>query len=256
MTPAAALDNPNRNPSPRMRGCWCVIPIPHPLQGNPFPRIEFAGSSSRPPAQRTPRGTIKRSLVVVCLPQPRRVRLDRSIFLVAGRSFCGTGFQPVFVLALPPRRLVAYTVRHVRPTVVECAGVRLSMPLNFYFRPRTCELNGKLYEWLGVLRFKRALMSVVRVNLENVTANGYVLGGRSPEHLRAFEKRTRRSELIHLGGLAVSALCLCLGVWSGRGMFVPAVVIFAANFHCFILQRYNRIRILRVLERASRLPAQ
>ena len=127
------------------------------------------------------------------------------------------------------------------------------MALHFYFRPRAFELNGKLYEWLGVLRFKRALMRLVRVNPENSTANGYVLGGRSPEHLRAFEKRTRRSELIHLGGLALSAPCLCLGVWAGRGMLVSGMAIFAANFHCFILQRYNRIRIVRVLERATGL---
>ena len=127
------------------------------------------------------------------------------------------------------------------------------MPLNFYFRPRAFELNGKLYEWLGVLWFKRALMRLVRVNPENSTANGYVLGGRSPEHLRAFVKHTLRSELIHLGGLAVSALCLCLGAWSGRAILMAAVTIFAANFHCFLLQRYNRIRILRVLERATGL---
>jgi len=95
-------------------------------------------------------------------------------------------------------------------------------------------------------------MSRVCVDPGRSIANAYVLGGRSSEVLCAFEMHTRRSELIHLAGLAVSALCLCLGVWTGRGMLVPAVVLFAANFHCFALQRYNRIRILRVLERASR----
>ena len=34
---------------------------------------------------------------------------------------------------------------------------------------------------------------------------------------------------------------------------MPALVVFAANFHCFLLQRYNRARVYRVLERARKL---
>ena len=33
-----------------------------------------------------------------------------------------------------------------------------------YFRPKAVELDGRLYQWLGFVRFKRLLMSVVRVD--------------------------------------------------------------------------------------------
>ncbi len=115
-----------------------------------------------------------------------------------------------------------------------------------YFRPKAAELDGRLYEWLGVVRFKRVLMSVVRVDPGRRTTNGYVLGGRSLEDVRAFEKHTRRSEVIHLLGLAMGVAFLVVAVWF-RGLLVPGLIVFGANFHCFCLQRYNRIRVYRVL---------
>ena len=47
-------------------------------------------------------------------------------------------------------------------------------------------------------------------------------------------------------------MCLLIGVRGHAVMLIPAAVIFAANFHCFILQRYNRIRLVRALGRALR----
>ena len=121
-----------------------------------------------------------------------------------------------------------------------------------WFRPKAIELEGRLYEWLGVVPFKRVLMRLVRVDPERPTANAYVLGGRRPEDLLAFEERTRRSERIHLTGLAVAGLLLVLGIAGSRAVLFAGIVVLAANFHCFALQRYNRIRIHRVLVRAGR----
>lgn len=119
-----------------------------------------------------------------------------------------------------------------------------------YFRPKAIELDGRLYEWLGVVWFKRRLMSVVSVDPSRPVENAYVLTGRNRESLLAFERRTRRSELIHLSGLALSILLLALGAWLGAmAIGVAGTVVFAANFHCFILQRYNRIRLYRVIDR-------
>jgi hypothetical protein len=112
-----------------------------------------------------------------------------------------------------------------------------------YFRPKAIELDGKPYEWLGVVRFKRLLMRFA--SAAGWTTTTYVLGGRSLEDIRVFEKRSPLSEVIHLVGL----LAAVVGAW--RGSWVPGAVVFAVNFHCFLLQRYNRIRVYRVLNRAG-----
>ena len=119
-----------------------------------------------------------------------------------------------------------------------------------YFRPKGVEFDGRIYEWLAVVRFKQLLMKLVKADSSTPTPNAYVLGGRGLEKLLAFEGRTRRSEAIHLLGLIFSFVLLALAA-SRRawGPGVAGIVVFVANFPCFILQRYNRIRLLRVLDR-------
>lgn len=120
-----------------------------------------------------------------------------------------------------------------------------------YFRPKAFELGGRVYEWLGVLPFKRALMGLS--GPAKPTANAYVLGGRSLDDVRDFERRSRRSEAIHGIGVLCGLLMLALGLastcWS---VAIPGGVVLAANFHCFMLQRYNRIRIYRLFDRQPR----
>ena len=84
-----------------------------------------------------------------------------------------------------------------------------------WFRPKNFETDGRLYRW----------------------------------HIREFEIKPRRSELIHLVGLAIGILCLGLRAIDGR-LIIAAIVAFALNFPCFALQRFNRARIYRVLQRA------
>ncbi len=112
-----------------------------------------------------------------------------------------------------------------------------------YFRPKPVEFDGKPYEWLGVVRFKRLLMRFA--SAAPWTTSFYFLGGRSLEDVRVFEKRSRLSEVIHLVPLFVAGV----GAW--RGSWVLGAVVFATNFHCFLLQRYNRIRVYRVLNRRA-----
>ena len=112
-----------------------------------------------------------------------------------------------------------------------------------YFRPKAVEFDGKPYEWLGVVRFKRLLMRFA--SAAQWTTTFYFLGGRSLEDVRVFEKRSRLSEVIHL----VPLFAALVGAW--RGSWVLGAVVFATNFHCFLLQRYNRIRVYRVLNRGA-----
>ena len=114
-----------------------------------------------------------------------------------------------------------------------------------WFRPKKFETDGRLYRWLGVIAFKRLLMRVVRKSpAKPNTVNSHVLGGRSLRHVREFEIKSRRSELIHLVGLAIGILCLGLRAIDDR-LITAAIIAFALNFPCFALQRFNRARIYR-----------
>jgi Glycosyl-4,4'-diaponeurosporenoate acyltransferase len=119
-----------------------------------------------------------------------------------------------------------------------------------WFRRKTFETDGRLYRWLGVVAFKRLLMRVVRKSpAKPNTVNSHVLAGRSLRHVGEFEIKSRRSELIHLVGLAMGILCLGLRAIDDR-LIIAAIIAFALNFPCFALQRFNRARIYRVLQRA------
>ena len=85
-----------------------------------------------------------------------------------------------------------------------------------YFRPKSFEMDGRLHRWLGVLLFKRILMSVVRVGPSRPAPNACVLGGRSLDDVRQFEQKSRRSEIIHLVPLAMALAVLSLSMFSGR----------------------------------------
>ena len=118
-----------------------------------------------------------------------------------------------------------------------------------WFRPKKFESDGRLYRWLGVVAFKRLLMRVVRRSpTKPDTVNFHVLGGRSLRHVRESELKSRRSELIHLMGLAMGLLCLGLRAIDER-LTIAAIIAFALNFPCFALQRFNRARFYRVLRR-------
>ena len=119
-----------------------------------------------------------------------------------------------------------------------------------YFRPKAIEIDGRIFEWLGVVRFKRLLMGLLTVDAGRRRESAYVLSGRSLDDVRAFERRSRRSEVVHGLWLVVAVVFLVFGLWV-RSLFVAGLVVLAANLHCFLLQRYNRVRVYRVLNRRA-----
>ena len=69
----------------------------------------------------------------------------------------------------------------------------------------------------------------------------------TPDFLRQFLRETWRGELTHW--LALLALPL-FAIWNpGWGVAVNFIYAVAANFPCIIVQRYNRARFFRVLNR-------
>lgn len=116
-------------------------------------------------------------------------------------------------------------------------------------RPRAFEGDGAPYvRVLRIRRWKRHLPE----------AGGLFAGGfdkrhlREPgdEHLRTHLREARRAELGHWLAAAPAPLFLIWNpVWAGLAMLVYAAL---ANGPCIAAQRYNRLRLVRVLERRRR----
>ena len=119
--------------------------------------------------------------------------------------------------------------------------------LEVYFRPKHWKGKGTIYEMMGVLVFKSLVVKLGRKLVRNPwKKNSYYLWKKNIAGIKAFERRTRYSELIHLVGALVPMGALLRG---GNESAVQVIMLFALaiNIHPILLQRYNRIRIYRVL---------
>ncbi len=114
-------------------------------------------------------------------------------------------------------------------------------------RLRGFERGGRCYRWLGIRRWKPWLPD----------AGGFGGGRRKrlerrldPASWTVLAGETRRAERVHW--LIVIALPVTL-VWS-HGILAAAMVVYAlvANGPCIAAQRYNRLRLLTLGERARR----
>jgi glycosyl-4,4'-diaponeurosporenoate acyltransferase len=70
------------------------------------------------------------------------------------------------------------------------------------------------------------------------------------DELNRFVTETRRAEATHWVLLAAGPLFLLWNPW-GLGLVMIAYAV-VANVPCLVVQRYNRARLLRVVERARR----
>jgi glycosyl-4,4'-diaponeurosporenoate acyltransferase len=120
---------------------------------------------------------------------------------------------------------------------------------NWLLRPRNVERGGRLYERLGIRRWKDALPEAGALfpgGVSKRTLPTAAAGG-----LERFAAETRRAELGHWLAMAGSPLFV---LWNPP---VIAVVMMAygvtVNAPFIAIQRYNRARASRCLERASRL---
>ncbi|UOY93110.1 glycosyl-4,4'-diaponeurosporenoate acyltransferase [Ectobacillus sp. JY-23] len=113
------------------------------------------------------------------------------------------------------------------------------------YRERSWEKNGRLYEKLGVKRWKQWAPDASRLfkggfhkkNLRNMTE----------EHLRVFLLETKRAELAHWLPIPFAFLFF---LWNeivvGWAMVIYALCL---NIPLIIIQRYNRIRLSRILHK-------
>ncbi len=108
------------------------------------------------------------------------------------------------------------------------------------------ERSGRYYErWLAIKCWKDWLPDGA-----SWFGDGFAKAGlreRTPEFLESFLRETWRGEVVHwLALLAVPVFAIWNPPWA---VSVNALYALAANVPCILVQRYNRGRFLRVLER-------
>lgn len=117
---------------------------------------------------------------------------------------------------------------------------------DWLYRPRRYERDGGLYERLAVKRWKDRLPEAGGLFPGGLSKRS--LFGRDAEHLERFAVETRRAELGHwLAALGGPLFFL----WNPPGIAAVMVVYaVAVNAPFIVIQRYNRLRIARVLLRS------
>lgn len=129
---------------------------------------------------------------------------------------------------------------------------RLFSPRHWLYRARGWERGGRLYEQrLGIKRWKDRLPDGAAL-----FAGGFrkaVLETKSPDYMQRFERETCRGEAVHWVVIVSSGFFFLWNpLWAGWVMIVYAV---AANLPCILVQRYNRLRLARVIALQAGKPA-
>ena len=140
--------------------------------------------------------------------------------------------------------------------VVACVALWWALP-NSYFRVYGFERSGRLYEWLGVLAFRKLVPNGDFANRWERRKDPSFRMIRGRRSAAAFIVRTRQSERGHIVLLALgfvsSAYAWSLG-WHGWAVYLAAGNVLV-NFYPVVLQRYTRGRIEGLLQRRSRAAA-
>lgn len=111
------------------------------------------------------------------------------------------------------------------------------------YRVKSWETRTKVYERMGVKKWKGRLPEARKWFRRKKT----VAHLRKPSQWTRFEKQTNRSELSHwLQMLAAPFFFLFNPAWAGWIMMAYAVLF---NLPFIIVQRYNRVRLMRVKKR-------
>ena len=120
-----------------------------------------------------------------------------------------------------------------------------------YFRPKSFERSGKLYESLGVRGLKKVCDLIGKIHGKNPTyKQNYKLWDKTKEGLKKFDYQTRMNEAIHTFFGAYSATFGAGDVMDGDvGGSIFWGVLFGINVYASMLQRYNRARLYNVIDR-------
>ncbi|MGA2247259.1 MAG: glycosyl-4,4'-diaponeurosporenoate acyltransferase [Verrucomicrobiota bacterium] len=112
--------------------------------------------------------------------------------------------------------------------------------------PHSWEQGGRFYERVfGIKRWKDRLPDAARW-FHRGFAKGS-LAGRDPDYLRRFIRETWRGELCHWFALGCTPVFFLWNPWWADLVMVGYAAM--ANIPCILAQRYNRLRLRRLLAR-------
>lgn len=124
-----------------------------------------------------------------------------------------------------------------------------------YYSIKHFEREGKIYEILGIKWFKRLLLRIARSRKNKVPFNGYFLNQLSIEGIIEFENKSKKSERSHVI-IAIIILFYQFRIIIFLEGFLDALFLLfftvlnvITNIYPIFLQRYNRIRMKRVLQK-------
>jgi glycosyl-4,4'-diaponeurosporenoate acyltransferase len=153
--------------------------------------------------------------------------VDRDLLLVLLNSAVWAGWSVT----------VGWAAQRIPPERLEHDG--------WLTRLRSWERGGRAYERVGVKRWKDRLPEAGTVFAGGLSKRH--LPGRESDDLRRFAAETRRAELVHWG---IAALTPAFALWTPQPLLTAMVAYgVLANVPCVVVQRYNRGRVGRVLER-------
>jgi hypothetical protein len=130
--------------------------------------------------------------------------------------------------------------------------------LNPYFEPKSFEANGTIYRMAGVHIFKAVLIGgatgffKVRSIEHTKKLCPYFLGGHSLTDLKKTEGWTRIYESMHVAAILFTNLPHV----TNTQVLPFMLTAFAVNLYCVLLQRYNRERLHRAIQRIESRPSQ
>lgn len=115
-------------------------------------------------------------------------------------------------------------------------------PNGWMYRPHQWERGGRIYEMLGVKRWKDRLPDAAPWFKGGFPKE--TLASRSRDYLERFVLETCRGELAHWLAMMMGPLFFLWNrPWVGWLMVAYA---FAGNIPCIVVQRYNRCRLIRL----------
>ncbi len=176
-------------------------------------------------------------------------------------SMAGGWLAPMLLFWLyvwGPLRPFAYPAGDLLPEApfvllpIGCVALWWLLPAG-YFRMRSFEQSGRIYEWLGIRRFRRFVPDGDLANRWARRVNPAYRVIRSRRDAEAFVYRTEQSERGHLVLLllgVVSAVYAWRIGWQGWAVYLSAGNL-VVNLYPILLQRYTRTRLDAVLRRAA-----
>lgn len=118
----------------------------------------------------------------------------------------------------------------------------------FPYKALAFEREGKIYEALGIRRWKDVLPDMSKI-LPGLIPSRKLSGARTPEQVELLLQETCIAECIHCL-LCISGIA-CIFLWKGAGGWILYGVYVLGNLPFNLIQRYNRPKLARIYRKCK-----